>query len=203
MPQLKPYAVSCRPINCLAYLETPMRSFVVAIMLSIASNTCLADDSEKQANSFIRAYAALCLKHLTNLEGLRSTLADLPKLPPEKSKHFLQGQAGDVWPVPNPYGEIVLALLQGKDVCLLYARKVDALRIETGFTKILKNSPAPLVSKLVQDESMDTAANGPVHTTSYEWSKPDANIAMLFTLSTATANDAKLQAMASAALIRK
>lgn len=180
-----------------------MRSLVAAIMLSIASNTCLADDSEKQANSFINAYAALCLKHLTNLEGLRSTLADLPKLPPEKSKHFLHGHAGDVWPVPNPYSEIVLALPQGNKICLLYARKVDALRVETDFKKILENSPAPLVSKLVKDESMDTAANGPVHTTSYEWSTPDAKIGMLFTLSTATANDAKLQAIASAALVRK
>jgi hypothetical protein len=180
-----------------------MRLVALIAVASITSNICLADNPDKQENSFANSYEALCLKHLLNLEGLRSKLADMPKLPPEKAKHFLHDNKGDVWPVPNKYGEMVLALPEGDKMCLLYARRVDALKVEADFKRLVADSPTPLVvSKLVKDENMETVANGPVHTISYEWSKPNAPISMFFTLSTATSGDAELQALASAALAR-
>lgn len=172
-------------------------------MIALASNNCFASDAENQANAFANIYASLCLKNLTNLEGLREKLRVMPKLPPEKSALFLSGNVGDAWPVPDKTGTFVLALPSNKNICMVYARRADTTKAEQMFVGLVGNSPAPLVSRLANDERAQTAANGPTHTISYEWSVPNAARKMLFTLTTANSDDAQLQVLGSAAIIGK
>lgn len=93
------------------------RVVVALLILGLTSNFCFADEGENQANSFANIYASLCMKNLTNLEGLREKLKPMPKLPAEKATHFLAGNPGDAWPVPDKHGTFVLALPSGKNLC--------------------------------------------------------------------------------------
>jgi hypothetical protein len=82
-----------------------MRRLLVSIvLLGSVPNVCLADEAENQATSFANIYISLCMKHLSNLEGLKAKLKDMPKLPPEKAAHFLGGNPGDVWPIADKHG---------------------------------------------------------------------------------------------------
>ncbi|UVE16324.1 hypothetical protein NVV93_11940 [Pseudomonas sp. LS44] len=179
-----------------------MRAFTISMFISaVACNTSLASDAENQAKSFATIYASLCMKNLSNLEGLRAKLKDMPKLPPEKSIQFLSGNPGDAWPVPDKNGTFVLALPSNKNICMVYARRADATKAEEMFVGLVGNSPAPLISRLAKDERAQTIANGPTHTISYEWSVPNAARTMLFTLTTASSNNAQLQALGSATIV--
>lgn len=175
-------------------IATVMLSFVFGI-------SAAATKGEVQASSFIRLYSSLCLKHVNNLEALRAKLTPMPKLPPEKAEHFLAGQAGDVWPVPDKSGTFVLALLKGKSFCAVYARRADTGAVEQKFSAVVASAPSPLVAKQVANEHAQTSANGQTHTVAYEWSVPDAHRKMLFTLTTASSAAAQIQAMGSAAII--
>ncbi len=175
---------------------------IVTVMLCFVSSiSAAATTAEDQANSFIRLYSTLCLKHVNNLEALRDKLRPMPKLPPEKAEHFLAGRAGDVWPVPDKSGTFVLALLKGKSFCAVYARRADTDAAEQRFSAIVATAPSPLVAKQVTNEHVQTSANGQTHTVSYEWSIPNAHRKMLFTLTTASSATAQIQALGSAAII--
>ncbi|MDD2800782.1 MAG: hypothetical protein PHE96_04925 [Methylococcales bacterium] len=179
-----------------------MRTFIFSVFIcAVTSNSCLASEAENQAESFANTYASICMKNLTNLEGLREKLKDMPKLPPEKSVQFLAGNQGDAWPVPDKHGTFVLALPSNKNICMVYARRADAIKTEKMFVGIVATSPTPLVSRLAKDEHSQTVANGLTHTVSYEWSAPNATRKMLFTLTTASSDNAQLQALGSAAII--
>jgi hypothetical protein len=179
----------------------PMRTFIVSLFLVVvASNSCFAGVAEDQADAFAKIYASLCLKNITNLDSLREKLKDMPKLAPEQSAHFLAGNQGDAWPVSDKTGTFVLALPSNKNICAVYARRADAAKAEQLFVALVGNSPAPLVSRPVRDERAHTPANGPTHTISYEWAFPNAARKMLFTITTATSDDAQLQVLGSAAM---
>ena len=179
-----------------------MRTFIIFISIGVmASNSCFASDAEDQADSFANIYASLCLKNLSNLEGLRTKLKDMPKLPPEKSAQFLSGDQGDAWSVPDKTGTFVVALPSNKKICLVYARRADTTKAEKMFAGLVSMSPAPLVSRLMNDERAQTTANGPTHTISYEWSVPNAARKMLFTLTTANSDSAQLQVLGSSAIV--
>ena len=180
-----------------------MRNHLIAIVLiGLVSNTVTAaTDGENQASSFANIYASLCLKHLNNLEALREKLKPMPKLPPEKASHFLAGNAGDAWPVPDKYGTFVLALPTGKNICLVHVRRADTEAAGKQFAKLVANAPSPLVARQVRNEQARTAANGPTQTVTYEWSAPNAPRKMLFTLTTAPSETAQLQVLGSAAII--
>lgn len=155
-----------------------------------------------QADSFASIYASTCLKHLTNLDVLRAKLKDVPELPPEKAKPFLQGAAGNAWPVPDPHGLFVVALTKGLNTCSVFARRVDAQTAEELFLKIVQEAPPPFVSRLAGDRRSQDARNGNTRTVSYEWSVPQAQRKMLFMLTTATADSAEVQGLATASMVR-
>ena len=142
------------------------------------------------------------MKHLTNLEELRTKLKDMPKLPPEKASHFCPTTTGDARPVPNKYGTFVLAIPSNLKTCMVYALRADSVKTEKLFTDMVSNAPAPLISRLAKDENGQTSTNGPTHTVSYEWSVTNAALKMLFTLTTASSDTAQLQALASASIIK-
>ncbi|MDP1663651.1 MAG: hypothetical protein Q8L79_00885 [Methylobacter sp.] len=179
-----------------------MRASIILILLFVAiSNTCIASDADNQAESFANIYVSLCMKNLSDLEGLRVKLKNMPKLPPEKTVQFLSGSPGDAWPVHDKYGAFVLALPNNKNICMVYARRADTGKAEKMFIGLVGSPLAPFVSRLAKDERAQTGGNGPTHTISYEWSVPNAARKMLFTLTTANSDNAQLQALGSAAII--
>lgn len=178
------------------------RCMVAIVILALTSNFSLAaTEGENQASSFANIYASLCLKHLNNLEALREKLKPMPKLPPEKAVHFLAGNAGDAWPVPDKYGTFVLALPTGKNLCAVHVRRADTEAAKRQFAGLVANAPSPLVAKQVRNEQAQTGANGMTQTVAYEWSVPNAPRKMLFTLTTAPSETAQLQVLGAAAII--
>ena len=173
----------------------------VILMLSLASNSCFADEAEDQANSFASIYASLCLKNLTNLGALREQLKQVPALPQEKAEHFLAGNIGDAWPVPDKNGVFVLALPRDKPICLVYGRRANSEVARKLFTDLVTNAPSPLTTKQVLNEKAQTTANGETQTVSYEWSVPNAPKNLLFTLTTAASETADIQVLGSAAIV--
>ncbi|MCC6917260.1 hypothetical protein [Nitrosomonas sp.] len=173
----------------------------LAIFSLISNFSFAATDGENQASSFANIYASLCLKHLNNLEALHEKLEPMPKLPPEKAAHFLAGNAGDAWPVPDKYGTFVLALPTGKNLCAVHARRADTETAKKKFAGLVASAPSPLVARQVRNEQAQTTANGSTQTVAYEWSVPNAPRKMLFTLTTASSETAQLQVLGSAAII--
>lgn len=164
-------------------------------------STCFADDAVKQANSFFNIYESICLKHLGNMDEAREKLRPLPALPPEKAAHFLAGHAGTAWPVPDKHGVFVLTIYEKKNFCAVHARRIKADLVDAKFATTFSKAPAPLVSKLMDDERKTHANQVATRTQSYTWSAPGAKRKMLFTLTTSTSAHAPLQGMLSAATI--
>lgn len=164
-----------------------------------------AEGGDPKAEFFAKLYASMCMKNLNNLEALRNQLTknNLPKLPPEKAALFLNGSDGDAWPVPNQgdFGNFVLVLPAGKNLCIVYARRASQIDVERLFLDMTSKAPAPLTGEKTIDKRADTAPNGETHTVSYSWSIPQAPRKMMFTLTTAASESALLQAMASAAIV--
>ena len=180
-----------------------LRSIVCACISLVIVSACYADDAEKQANSLFNIYESICLKYVNNMDVARKKLQPLPALPPEKAAHFLAGQAGTVWPVPDQHGKFVLAIQEKKNFCAVYARRVDAKLVERKFTNMFNKAPAPLTSALLEDKRTTNANNVPTHTRSYAWSVSGAKRKMLFMLTTSTSENAPLQGMLSAATIHE
>lgn len=136
-----------------------MRASIILIFLFVAiSNTCIASDADNQAESFANIYVSLCMKNLSDLEGLRVKLKNMPKLPPEKAVQFLSGSPGDAWPVHDKYGAFVLALPNNKNICMVYARRADTGKAEKMFIGLVGSPLAPFVSRLAKDERAQTGA---------------------------------------------
>lgn len=176
-----------------------MNKKIAVIFALTASAACAADPP---ADSFSRIYANTCLRHLHNLDELRSKLKKLPTLPADKAEFFLQNKPGNAWPVPDKNGTFVLAIPDNQNFCAVFARRVNAAAAEQQFRQIAEAAPAPLVSRNSQDERKQTPKNGPTHTISYAWSAPKTATQILLTLTTATGENADIQGLASAALVK-
>ena len=178
--------------------------FISGLALSLAVQTAgAADLGQQQAQSFAQLYAALCMKNLPDLEALRTQLKPVPRLPADQAKHFLAGRPGDAWPVPDKTGTFVLALPTGKNFCALHLRRTDTAATKRLFIQMVGKPSAPVTAKKVLDEKKQTASNGQTETIAYEWSRPNATHKILFTLTTAAAPTAQLQALGSVAIISK
>jgi hypothetical protein len=182
------------------------RTIIPALVLtSLFTGICYAEGPDSKANYFASLYASLCMKNVNDVGALRTTLIGkgLPKFPPQQAALFLRGNEGDAWPVPfeGTMGNFVVALFSGKNFCAVYARRATQADVERQFIQLVGTAPAPLVAEVKQDTTADTGPNGKTHTISYTWSLPQANRKLLFTLTTANAEDAQIQAMASAATI--
>ncbi|KAB0496296.1 NMCC_0638 family (lipo)protein [Pseudomonas vancouverensis] len=178
-----------------------LRFFAPVLLITLTSTVCLASEGDDAANAFAQQYLRSCMHNLPNLEAMRKQLQAFPKLPTEKATLFLTGKPGDAWPVPDKHGTFVLALPEGENFCVLYARRANTEVAIQLFTKLVSKPPAPLTAKLVKNEQTQTAANGPTQTIAYEWSAPDVKRRFQFILSTAPSETAQLQVMASAAIV--
>lgn len=180
-----------------------MRSIHAACFALLAFHACtFAATDDPQVNSFINIYTSICVKHLSNLDALRSKLHNLPKLPPEKAARFLNDAPGNAWSVPDKFGIFVVAIPDNKNLCAVYARKLDSTTAEERFVSIISKSPAPLIARPVQDKHDYSQKNGQTHTISYEWSVPNATRKILFTLTTGNSESADLQGLATAAYVQ-
>ena len=160
---------------------------------------------DNKANAFANLYLKLCMKNINDFESLRTQLTNnkLSKFPPEQAALFLRGQQGDAWPIPHQgkLGNFVLVLPSDKRFCAIHARRADQTEVEQQFTRLVSKAPPPLVSELKKEEEVETSKNGRTHTISYAWSLPQANRKILFTLTTASSENASLQALGSTAII--
>jgi len=178
----------------------------LSILIAIAGLSLQAQaqtqDATLQADSFANIYASTCLKHLPDLDALVRKLDALPSLPPEKAAHFLQGQAGRAWPVPDKHGVFVLAIPTSKQFCSVFARRLSQPDAVSRFKRLVETAPSPLVSRALDKTSTQTKQNGLASTISYEWSAAGAGRKMRFTLTTADSPTADIQGLASAAFVR-
>ena len=185
-----------------------MHRVLTFAVLFVLAHRCFASlpaggDPEKQANAFVRIYATFCLKHINEIDKLRDSLALSPRLPAAEAQKLLLGQAGDAWTVPEDSGRFILAILKEKNVCMVYGLKADAARVEKTFSSIVNAAPAPMISKALQDEKLNTPY-GPAHSMTYEWSMATmAAKKIVLSLTTTASDSSPLQALATAALIEK
>lgn len=172
----------------------------VFLGLVLSATPILTIAADPQAESFSRIYTGVCVQHIIDLGVLREKLRGAPQLPPEKASLFLGGWPGVAFPVADPNGTFVVALPAGKQLCALFARRLNAEAAKENFLKLARNAPRPYVARLVSEESTATAANGPTKTIMYEWTAEGAMRKVVLTLTTATSEQADLQGMASIAL---
>jgi hypothetical protein len=175
--------------------------FPVLIILSLASKVCLASEADDQANAFTEIYLSTCMKHLSQLDTLRTALKRVPALPPEKAAYFLSDKPGDAWSVPDKRGTFVLALPSDKNFCSVYGRKANTETAKKLFLALITNPPAPLTAKLVREEQKQSPLNGPTQTIAYEWSVPNAARKMMFIFSMAPSESAQVQVWGSASMV--
>ncbi len=180
-------------------LVTSMKhhSFLLAATLALCP-PAWAQTPAQQADSFANIYATTCLKYLSKLDALRTKLAQVPSLPPEKASQFLKGQPGKAWPVPDKHGTFVLAIPDGQKFCAVYARRVGAPDAVAGFQRLVATAPAPLTARLVNQSKAVTPKNGVASTMAYEWSVGGASPRLLFMLTTADSPTADIQGLATA-----
>ena len=197
-----PVNLGVRPlhINAKQIVRRMKQLIVISVAMCAAVNVC-AQEASQQADSFANIYASTCLKHLSNLDSLRGKLASMPNLPPEKASNFLQGQPGKAWPVPDKHGVFVLAIPHGKNLCTVFARRVNGPEAIARFQRLVASAPAPLTSRQTPSSSSDTQRNGSANTIGYEWHATGASRRLQFTLTTASSPTADIQGMASAAYV--
>jgi hypothetical protein len=180
---------------------------VAALACFSVSNVSHAEVTDKKAESFTQLYVSLCLRHINNPGDLRNELAksDLPKLPPDEATLFLKDSKGDAWAMPSQGepGNFILALPAGNNLCVVYARRANQADVERRFAELTSKAPTPLIVEKKLDKISGNASNGETHTVSYTWSAPQAQQKMVFTLTTSASENARIQAMASAAMVNE
>lgn len=162
--------------------------------------------AEERALFLQKVYMSFCLKHFDDYGALRANLIEqgLPKLSVQQAAPFLQGREGDAWPVPyeGQFGQFVLTLPAGDNLCAVMARRADPDSTGRWFATLAKTAPEPLEVQQVLDESIHTPLNGEAHTRAWRWAAPAALQQLQLTLTTARESDAAIQAMVSLAVIR-
>lgn len=180
-------------------LKLPAVLFAMLVLLPTESH------AEERAMFLQKVYMSFCLKHFDDYGALRQGLIEqrLPKLPPEQAAHFLQGQEGDAWPVPygGQFGQFVLTLPAGDNLCAVMARRADAAATERWFTTLAGEAPAPLQVEQIRDERLHTALSGMARTRAWRWAAVTAPQQLLLTLTTATDPKAAIQTMVSLTLV--
>lgn len=154
---------------------------------------------------FIKLFADACMKHYTNLDGIKAEMdaEHAAALPADKSGFFLGGKPGKAWVRTDTDGRGYVVSLRDDGICAVFAQKADTVMVEQQFNAIASTSPAPMVAQKLMDQN-EMVATGPIHTISYGWSAGKGDKTQLtFTLTTAVSPDAFVQAMASLALTQK
>jgi len=182
----------------------PTMSRLIAAVLSLLCLLPAAAQADERAAFLQKVYLSFCMKHFDDYAALRSELIaqQLPKLPPQQAQHFLQGREGDAWPIPyqGQFGQYVLALPAGDNLCAVMARRSDANATRQWFGVLASQAPTPLQAAKVNEHSTQTPLNGEALTESWQWATENAPRRLLLTLTTAKDPGAAIQAMVSLSL---
>lgn len=185
-------------------MKTRSAANAVAFALFALAGAAQAAEPGGTSTAFVYVYLSTCMQNLTHLETLRANLIanKLPKFPPAQAAHFLMGMEGDAWPVPagGQTGNLVLSLPSQKNVCALMARRANQADVERDFITLVAKAAAPLVAERQPDRAPEPGANVEKRTIAYTWSLPGAARKMLFVLTTSSADNAPIQALATASV---
>lgn len=175
-----------------------MKHFIPILVVASLCTSAGAQEASQQADSFLNIYATTCMRHISSLDTLRGKLAPLPSLPPEKASHFLNGQQGKAWPVPDKHGVFVLAIPDGKDFCSVSAVRVNGPEAVLRFKRLVATAPPPLNARELVNTSAATQSNGVANTLAYAWATSGAARSLRFMLTTADSPSAQIQGLVSA-----
>ncbi len=171
-----------------------MRKVIGFLVLFFAHNFAHADPA---VDAFMNIYATVCMRNIHNYAELEKKLELIPKLPAEKAAPFLQGKEGSAWPVPDKRGLFVVAIPKSTNMCAVFARRLNANDARKSFTDIVSVAPTPMTALKKEEVNQADEKNGDRQTLAYTWSIADHPRKIIFMLTTATAETADLQGMAT------
>jgi hypothetical protein len=167
--------------------------------LAFATSVHAADP---QTGAFLSIFGMTCISHIADFSELEGKLASAPLLPKEKAAAFLNGREGSAWSIPNKNGIFVISLTKDKKICAVYARRIPASETEERFQKLVESAPQPLTARLIEDERGQSDRNGATRRIAYEWSRGEAAPKIFFVLTTANSEDADVQGLLTASVVR-
>lgn len=177
---------------------------LMACLLPLLVLLPISAQADERAAFLQKVYLSFCMKHFDDYGALRKELIaqQLPKLPPQQAQHFLQGREGDAWPIPyqGEFGQYVLALPEGDNLCAVMARRSDATATRQWFTELAANAPTPLQTTKLSEQATQTPLSGDALTQSWQWATEHAPRRLLLILTTAKDPEAAIQAMVSLSL---
>ena len=171
-----------------------MPKILIPLLIALTCHaTFAASDAEKQAEDFTNLYINTCITHLADLDKLREQLKDLQTLPADKAELFLAKEKGTAWIVPHPQGPFIIALMDNKDFCAVFAHRADAAQVEKQYLDAMNRAPKEFTVVKSEDET-ETVDGSESHKLSYQWQLPDNPRKPTFILTTSTDPKAGLQA---------
>ncbi|QYD72955.1 hypothetical protein KZJ38_25075 [Paraburkholderia edwinii] len=177
----------------------------VAICCVVFVRASLAFAQADDAEFFTSLYTSLCEKSVHNTEALHSKLIEkkLPEFPTSQAALFLDGFEGHAYPIPHngQMGNFVLSLPTGKNICLVFARRLDVQTTQTLFAQMAGNPPVGTVAERQPDVDQETGPNGKTHTVSFIWTPKGGGEKILLMQTTASSPTAMLQAMTSVSVV--
>jgi hypothetical protein len=153
--------------------------------------TAFAQSTALPASASMKTFAGVCLRNIGDLEVLRKDLKakGFPQLQETAARSFLNGHAGDAWPVPDAgsMGNLVLTLPTDHYECTVMARLGSTVQAEAEFVELMSKPQAPFVMGEQSDTHTAPGSSNDVHTLGYSWKIPGAPKALAFFLTTAAA----------------
>ncbi len=185
-------------------MNTKRMTQLILCLLPLLALLPISAQADERAAFLQKAYLSFCMKHFDDYGALRGMLIaqQLPKLPPQQAQHFLQGREGDAWPIPyqGQFGQYVLVLPEGDNLCAVMARRSDAAATRRWFTELASQAPAPLQTTKLSEQATQTPLSGDALTQSWQWATEHAPRRLLLMLTTAREPEAAIQAMVSLSL---
>ncbi|MBA4500957.1 NMCC_0638 family (lipo)protein [Marinobacterium marinum] len=179
------------------------KTLMTRLLVGFCSLLCVPAPAQAQGDAAFlqKTYLSFCMKHFDDYAALRNELVtrQLPKLPPQQARHFLQGNEGDAWPIPykGEFGQYVLVLPAGDTQCTVMARHSDAAATRQWFNELASRAPAPLQTTRLDEQQSRTALQGQALTHAWQWATEHAPRRLLLTLTTAESTEASIQARVS------
>jgi hypothetical protein len=182
-----------------------MRSAISSIvaLVSLISSCANAADLDARTSSFSDAYVALCMKHINDLESLRSQLQrSAEPLSKDQAAPLLHGSEGDAWSISSAVGEFAIALPRGGKLCSVFAREVNGSQLEKRFTALVGSAPPPLIAEMQhQGGGAGITESSDHHELSFTWRKAGESRRLYFALSVSTPSSGPAYAVATTGLI--
>jgi hypothetical protein len=178
-------------------------------LLQIIFGVCVAlgahaqDASDPKAQGFIDLFLSTCVKFYGKPDTLRADLEQrrIPSIPSQDASFFLDDKEGSAWSATNSIGEYIVSLRKD-GVCAVFARRARDTDVQRLFAEVVQGLPIPPMMVQKKEDKLSMTPNGPTRFISYAYAKPEAKGSLHFALTTASADNAFLQAMATLVMVR-